>query len=510
MSSGNSNKKLLIKNSIALYLRMMLSILIGLYTSRIVLQVLGVDDYGIYNIVGGVVGLTSFINASMSSSTSRFITYELGRGNFESLQKTFSTALTIHVGIIILVLVLCETIGLWFVNNKVVLPAESLKAANWVYQMSILTTCITILQVPYNATIMAHEKMNVFAYIEILNSLLKLAVVFILKFLPLNKLELYSTLILLVSLIITSCYFIYGTYHFDECRFKITFEKTLFKPMLSYSGWDLFGNLSVTAKQQGGSVVLNLFYGVVANASAGIANVINGTILGFSQIVMTAFRPQIIKSYSSGAIDQFLQLTHLAFKIVLIFYAMISIPAFICMGNLLSLWLKNPPEFSMIFCRIMLLSGFFNLFSVVFITGLHATGKIKSMSLLGLICNFLTVIVAYVGYKIGAEIRWLYWCFCIFNAFTAFGCLIILKGQVSEIKVSRFLLDLLIIILCYSLIFIGSYIGYKITTSNFGSICTTCISSIILTGIVSSLFLLTPVQRKRIFSKLSGKIGISI
>lgn len=508
MVSNAGNKKLLIKNSIALYLRMILSIVIGLYTSRVVLEVLGVDDYGVYNIVGGVVGLTSFINASMSSASSRFLTYELGSGDTNRLTRTFETAVTIHIFIAVLVLIICESVGLWFVNCKLVLPENSLEAANWVFQMSIFSTCLTIVQVPYNAVIMAHERMNVYAYIEIFNSVMKLGIVYLLLVLPGNKLELYSSLHAVVTILIFLFYLVYGRKHFKECHLRLLFDKTYLKPMLSYSGWDLFGNLSVTAKQQGGSVVLNLFYGVVANASAGIANVVNGTILGFSQIVMTAFRPQIIKNYSGGAMEDFLQLLHLSFKVVLIFYAFISIPAFICMNNMLSIWLENPPEYSALFCRILLISGFFNLFSIVFITGLHATGKIKSMSMLGLCCNLMTLIASYIGYKIGAQIGWLYYCFCIFNAIIAFGCLIILKSQVNQLKASRFIADLLMVLICYAIIYIGASAAYTLVSGRFASICITCICSVVLSAICCVVFLLNRAQRKRVLTMVKAKLGL--
>lgn len=505
---AQEGKGTLMKNSIALYLRMMLSIGIGLYTSRIVLETLGVDDYGVYNITGGIVGLTGFINASMSAASSRFLTYELGKANIERLKKTFAASLTIHIAIAILVLLLCETVGLWFVNYKLNLPHHSIEAANWVFQMSILSTCFTIIQVPYNASIIAHEKMNIYAYIEILSSILKLIIVCILIEIPLNKLELYSSLLAIASMVIFSIYVIYGKNNFHECQFRIETEKSYLKPMLSYSGWDLFGNLSVTAKQQGGSIVLNLFYGVVANASAGIANIVNGTILGFSQVVMTAFRPRIIKYYAYGSIDKFLQLMHISFKITLIFYAVISIPAYICMDGMLKIWLVSPPNYSALFCRILLISGFFNLYSLVFITGIHATGKIKAMSLLGLCCNFMTLISSYLGYRLGADIGWLYYCFCAFNATSALGCMILLKKQVHQLNIRQFITDSAKVLGCYCIIFGGSYLGHNLVTNNWGNICITVSFAIVLTGISTWCILLNKVQRKNCSIQISRKLKL--
>lgn len=508
MTKKSNQKKLLIKNSAALYMRMMLTIVIGLYTSRVVLEALGVDDYGIYNIVGGVVGLTSFLNASMSSASSRFITYELGKGDFSNLLKTFETSITIHLGIAVLVFIICETIGIWFINYKLVLPPGSLSAANLVFQMSILSTCVSIIQVPYSASIMAHEKMNVYAYIEILNSILKLGIALILLNSADNKLELYSLLLAISSIVIFLIYYMYGRIHFRECRFKPIIERTFLKPMLSYSGWDMLGNLSVTAKQQGGAIVLNLFYGVIANAASGIANVVNGTILGLSQIVMTAFRPQIIKNYSMGEIDEFLKLTHLSFKIALIFYACVSIPVFICMDNLLFIWLGNPPEYSNQFCRILLISGFFNIVSVVFITGIHATGKIKIMNIIGLACNFLTIIGGYIGYILGARIYWLYICFCIFNSIISLGCMIILKSQVKALSMSRIIADILKVLICYSIIYLGSYMGHILVKGPYPELITVCCISTLLTIFCLFFLLLNHEQRKRVSEIIKSKFQL--
>ena len=296
------NTKRLAKNTIALYFRMLLSMVVSLYTSRIVLNTLGVEDYGIYNVVGGVVAMFGFLNASMSGATARFLSFELGKGNFLRLKKTFSSALIIHIGIALIILIIAETLGLWFLNHKLVIPADRIDAAQWAYQFSILSTLITITQAPYNASIIAHEKMTIYAYVEILNVTLKLLVVYLLVIGNFDKLILYSFFIFTVSTLIALIYRLYCIRHFNECRFHWIWDTSILKPMLSFSGWDLYGNMSVTVKQQGLNMLLNIFWGPLLNSANGVATSVQGAILGFSSNIITAAKPQIIKSYAESNI----------------------------------------------------------------------------------------------------------------------------------------------------------------------------------------------------------------
>ena len=255
----NSNRRIA-KNALMLYIRMFISMIVSLYTSRVVLNVLGVEDYGTYGIVGGVVGMLGFLNASMSGATSRFLTFELGRGNMKRLSDTFASALIAHIGIAIIVFVIAETIGLWFLLNKLVIPEGRMTAAHWVYQMSIVSAMIGITQVPYNATIMAHEKMDVY----------------LLTIGNFDKLILYGALVLMVSITIRMIYRIYCIRHFEESHFHWVWDKSIMKPLLGFSGWDLYGNMAFTIRMHGANFIINTFYGVALNAACSVAATVQG------------------------------------------------------------------------------------------------------------------------------------------------------------------------------------------------------------------------------------------
>lgn len=259
LSQTSANNKRVAKNTLFLYFRMILIMLVTLYTSRVVLAELGINDYGIYNVVGGVVLMFSFLNSCMSTATQRFLTFELGRGDTDRLKKVFATALNIHITIGIFIILLAETIGLWFVNEKLVIPENRTAAANWVYQFSILTFCINIIQVPYNAVLIAHEKMNVYAYISILEALLKLSIVYLLVIVSADRLIVYGILVFIVQLIIRIVYQMYCRRHYEESRFRLFWDKTMYKQMSSFAGWNLFGSVAWLMRDQGVNIVLNLF-----------------------------------------------------------------------------------------------------------------------------------------------------------------------------------------------------------------------------------------------------------
>ena len=326
-TQASSNRRIA-KNTVALYLRMFLTMIVGFYTSRVVLNTLGVQDYGIYGVVGGVIAMMGFLNAAMAGATSRFLTFELGRGDSARLARTFSSALIIHMGIALVVMVLGETVGLWFLCNKLVIPPSRMEAAHWVYQLSIMSSMIGITQAPYDASIISHEKMNVYAYVEILNSLLKLAIVYLLVLGHFDKLKLYAVLTLAVSVTIMMIYRVYCLRHFKETRFHWVWDKAILKPMLSFSGWDLYGNACVTARQQGINFLINMFFGVTLNAASSIATTVNGMVQGLVFNVITAFRPQIIKRYAQKKIDEMQDLMEKAIEITIILFGILFVPCF--------------------------------------------------------------------------------------------------------------------------------------------------------------------------------------
>ncbi len=389
-----------------LYIRMFLTMIVGLYTSRVVLNVLGVEDYGIYGVVGGVVAMLGFLNASMSGATSRFLTFELGRGNQKRLADTFSSALIAHIGIAVIVLIVAETVGLWFLNHKLVIPESRMPAAHWVYQCSIISAMLNITQVPYNAAIIAHEKMDVYAYVEILNVTLKLLIVYLLTIGNFDKLILYAILVLAVSALIMMVYRIYCLRHFQESHFHFVWDKAILKPLLSFSGWNLYGNMGGVFQQQGTNFVVNFFFGVVMNAAVSIGLTVANVVNQFASNVMLAFRPQIIKKYSVGDKQGMSSLTILAIKIIMFIYCLVATPVFIEVENLLQIWLVDVPEYASVFCRLLLISIFFEIIRYLLIIDIHASGNVKLVSIISgsvfLLVPFVTYLLFYLGLSVKA------------------------------------------------------------------------------------------------------------
>lgn len=304
MSQTSENNKRIAKNTLLLYVRMLFMMVVSLYTSRIVLNTLGVEDYGIYNVVGGIVTMFVFISNSMSSATQRYITFALGKGDKERLSTVFSTTLQIHTLIASVVVLLGETVGLWFLYDKMQIPAERMDAAFWVLQCSIVSTFVMIVSVPYNADIVAHEKMSAFAYISILEVLLKLAIVYLLVVFSFDKLILYAILVLAIQILIRFCYSIYCNRHFEETKYRRVWDKSLFKEMTGFAGWSMFGNMAGVLFGQGLNMLLNVFFGPVVNAARAVAMQVQGAIQQFVGNFQTALNPQITKTYSNGKMNE--------------------------------------------------------------------------------------------------------------------------------------------------------------------------------------------------------------
>lgn len=400
---SSDNNKRIAKNTLMLYVRMLLTMGVSLYTSRVVLNTLGVEDFGIYNVVGGVVAMFAFLNSSMSGATSRFLTFELGVKNSERLKQVFSAAMTIHILIAVIILILGETIGLFFFEQVLVIPQERMQAARWVYQFSILSTIISILIVPYNASIIAHERMNIYAYVEIMNVILKLVIVYLLTIGNFDKLLLYGFFVLVVSATVALAYRFYCLRQFNECRYKMEWKKELIYPMLSFSGWDLYGNVSVMARTQGVNMLLNLFFGPILNAASGIATQVQTAIMAFAGNVVTAVRPQIVKSYASGDYALTEKLVMNATKYTYILLLLITLPILLETHFVLDLWLKNVPSYTVLFCQYTLTFNFFANMSVIVISAIHATGKIKRPSLINGTLYLLVVPASYVAFKMNGE-----------------------------------------------------------------------------------------------------------
>jgi O-antigen/teichoic acid export membrane protein len=376
-----------------------LSTVVSLYTSRVVLQTLGVEDYGIYGVVGGVVAMFSFLNSTMAGATSRFLTFEMGKGDKKRLRDTFSSALIIHIGIALLVFILAETVGLWFLNNKLVIPEGRMGAAHWVFQFSVLGMFVGFTQVPYNATIIAHEKMDIYAYIELLHVFLKLGIVYLLVIGNFDKLILYALLTLVVNVIIAMIYRVYCIRHYEESKFKWNWDKEIMKPMFRYSGWEILGHFGFTFRTQGINMVLNMFFGAAINAAANLATTVQNVLMMFTNNVTIAVKPQIIKRYASGQLNEMSNLIYTSIKLNLFIVLIVSIPVICCMDYILTLWLKNVPEYCAVLCKIMLYSNIISAISHIVYAGIQATGDLKITSILRNILYISTPIVTYIIFK---------------------------------------------------------------------------------------------------------------
>ncbi len=397
MDTDSANNKRIAKNTLLLYFRMLLTMLITLYTSRVILQTLGVEDYGIYNVVGGIVALFMFLNNAMSASTQRYLTYELGRGDEEGQKKVFSTCLYIHLILAGVIFIVAETIGLWFLYAKMNIPIERQNAAVVVYHMSVLCSIISILIVPFNATIIAHEKMNVFAYISIFDVTMKLLSVYLLLFFDYDKLAMYAFLILLIHLFDFFLYIIYSKGHFKEIRLKIHKEQSLFKEMLSYTSWNLFGGLAFVATTQGLNILLNIFFSPIVNAARAIAVQVQAAVMQFANNFQMAINPQITKSYARDELNYMHFLMFCSSKVTFYLLFFISIPLFICTREILELWLKSVPDYSVSFVRFLLIASIIDAVANPMMIASAATGKIRNYQIVVGGNNLLVLPLSYMA-----------------------------------------------------------------------------------------------------------------
>lgn len=399
-----NNNKRVAKNTLFLYFRMILIMLVTLYTSRVILAQLGIKDYGIYNVVGGVVTMFAFLNNCMTSSTQRFMTFELGRGDMQRLKDVFATSFNIHAIIALVIVLLAETIGLWFVNAKLVIPADRLVAANWVYQFAILSFCVNIIQVPYNAVLIAHEKMSVYAYISIVEVFLKLGIVYLLIVCPFDKLIAYGVLLFVVQLIVRSIYQIYCCKHYEESKIRLFWDKELYRQMSGFAGWNLFGSVAWLLRDQGVNIILNMFFGPVINAARGVATQVSGAVMSFITNFQVALNPQITKNYANGNIEEMENLSYLGIKFSFMILFILAFPLTININYVLQLWLVEVPDYAALFIILILIDAMVGaLFGTPLMTSLSATGVIRNYQIVVSLIILCIVPVGYVFLKMGYD-----------------------------------------------------------------------------------------------------------
>ena len=377
MSSNSTNNKRIAKNTLLLYMRMMFTIAIGLYTGRVVLNALGITDYGIYNVVGGVIAMLGFLIGSMSSASSRFITYDLGKGDITVMKRTFGNILSIHFIIAGVILLFGETIGLWFVLNKLQIPAERMTAALWVYQFSVFTSILSVISVPYNAAIIAHERMKAFAYIGIVDAVLKLLIAYVLLIVPFDRLKVYALLFFCIQVFDRIVYGVYCTRHFQETKAKPTFNGKLFKEIFGFAVWTMNGNLAVIGYTQGINILLNMFFGPAVNAARGVAVQVQVVVQNFCNNFQMALNPQLTKSYAQNDLQHMHQLLKVSSKFSFLMILFISLPLMLEAPLVLKWWLGVVPEHTDNFLRLILCSSMLITLSNPLVVSVHATGRIK-------------------------------------------------------------------------------------------------------------------------------------
>lgn len=483
-----SSNKRIAKNTIYLYFRMLITMAVGLFTSRIVLNTLGIEDYGVNNIAGGLVGFLTIITGTVSSAISRFITFELGKGDLNALKKVFSMSITIQLIFAIVVILVGEIIGIWFLNSELNIPLERLDAAKWVFHCSILSFAIGLICSPYNATIIAHERMNIYAYMSILDTIMKLAIVYMLYISPYDKLKTFAVLGLATSILMRIIYGIYCKCNFEECVYKLSFDKQIFKEMFNLASWHLFGNTAYILNTQGVNVITNIFFGVTLNAARGIADSVNGIVTQFVNNFTTAINPQITKSYAKGDLVYMHKLICYGSKYSYFMMLFIATPLIIETESILKLWLGVIPKYAVSFAQLVLASSLCTVLSNTLVTAMLATGKIKKYQLIVTAVGFIVFPLTYIAFRCGYSPTWAYIIYFFVYLILLFVRLYLMREM---IKMPMMLYIKTVIYRIIPVTIIILLIPYFITFYIAPSISRICIISIIsfITSIIAIYFI---------------------
>lgn len=502
-SSKNLQSKRIAKNSLLLYARMLLVMGVTLYTSRVVLRALGVEDYGIYNVVGGVVAMLGFLNGSLTAATSRFLTFELGRGSEGDLDRVFRCSVTVHYLLAGLILLFAETVGLWFVLEKLVIPADRMNAALWAYQCSVFTILVSIVSTPYNALIVAHERMEAFAYISVAEAVLKLGVAFVIVQPVGDRLIVYALLLALIQFLVRLLYTFYCSRHFPDVHSRLLWDKEISGKIFSFAGWTMNGNLAVMGYTQGLNILLNLFFGPAVNAARGIAVQVQGAVTQFFNNFLMAVRPQIVKSYAQGDLTYMHRLLIESSKFSFYLALLAVVPLLVNTEYVLRLWLGQVPDHAVSFVRLMLLICLNYTLSQPTIIGIHATGRLKKFQLIEGSMLLTIVPVAYVFLKfahISPEgVFIIYW---IIEVITQFTRMWIVYPAIRLRKLHYFsgiLYPLFRVVVPLTLL-VWCLRDY-LTAESFSGLIGSCLGCLLLTGVTVLLLGLTRGERNFVGQK---------
>lgn len=443
LSDKSLSNKRIAKNTLFLYFRMLLLMIIGLYTSRKTLQLLGVDDYGIFNVVAGVVAMFSIFSSSLTSAISRFITFEIGKGRKERLNEIFATSVNVLIILAVSIALLMEIVGIWFLNNKINIPTGRMIAANWAMHCSIVSFCIALISVPYRACIVAHERMSIYAYMSILEAVLKLLIVFALYLSPIDRLIFYSIMLVVVSMLMRIIYGLYSKKSFVEATYRIYYNKPLIKEMLSFSGWTMFGTAAYQLNTQGIAILINIFFGVAVNAARGLAITVEGIVHKFIGNFTVAINPQITKSYASGSIDYMHVLICRSAKFSFFLMLIISLPILFETNTILNIWLDTVPKHTVDFTRLTLITSLLLVFVNPLVCAVQATGRIKQYQMIVGLLSMLNFPLSYLAYYMGYPPESAYYIYLFLSIFLLYIRLYIVSGLVS-LSITLFMRDVVL------------------------------------------------------------------
>ncbi len=400
MSEFSSNKTIA-KNTLFLYFRMMLTMCIGIYTSRLILDVLGVDDYGIYQIVGGVVGMMAFLNGALATGSSRFLTFELGKREDSRISEVFNTAFNLHIILALIIFLAAESVGLWFLYNKLIIPPERLGAAAYAYELSVISVCLSVALVPFGAIVMSHERMKFYAYMSIIDVCLKLGIVYLLVINPWDNLVVYSTLFFLMQIVVTVINLTYCKRNFAETKYRRLIDKKITKEILGYSGWNLWANTAIALSAQGTVIMINMFFSPAVVVARSLANQVNGAASQFMGNFRAACNPQIVKRYAAGEYESSRELLLSTTKYSYFLLLLLGLPIILVSDKLLDIWLVEVPEYTGIFLRLTIITSFFQCFDSSLYTALYAKGQIRENALTSPMVLFLAFPVIYWLFRSG-------------------------------------------------------------------------------------------------------------
>ena len=466
MAGDQGNSKRIVTNTIVLYIRMFIVMLISLYSSRLVHKALGVDDFGLFNLVGSVVALMTFLKSTLASSTQRFLSFELGRDDSQRLSKVFSVSLTTHVVMAAIILLLAETIGLWFLHTKVNIPEGRKLAADIIYQLSVFSLLVSVIALPYIADVISHEKMTFYAVVGVAEAVLKLFFAYLLLVIDTDKLILYGILTALLQLLVNLSFGIYCRIKFKEARFRLAYDKTIFREIFSFSGWALLGQAAVVAVSYGTGIVVNWFYPLAVNAAMGIAHQVNGAITGLTSNFQTAFQPQITKSYAAKDYEYMDNLIAYTSKISFFLLFIVTYPIMMNIDYILNLWLTTVPEYTNWFCILFIIASIFNALSAPLWIAVFATGKIKQYQITVSTVFFSDLIIVYFLFKLGFPPVTCMVVKAIINFIVIFVRILFAKKEVECFSAALFIKNAVLPCLISALLAVALTLPFYILTSS--------------------------------------------